>query len=130
MYELKIRDYCFIAHSLGDDFFGPAKNLHGTTYIIDLMIFSEDLIEKNIIIDIGLATDILKSVISKYNYKNLDDIEELKGNITTTEFMAKKFTEDIIYELESREFPFKKLSSIKITLKENHLASASYTKKI
>ena len=130
MYELKIRDYCFIAHSLGDDFFGPAKNLHGTTYIIDLMIFSEDLIEKNIIIDIGLATDILKSVISKYNYKNLDDIEELKGNITTTEFMAKKFTEDIIYELESREFPVKKLSSIKITLKENHLASASYTKNI
>ena len=130
MYELKIRDYCFIAHSLGDDFFGPAKNLHGTTYIIDLMILSEDLIEKNIIIDIGLATDILKSVISKYNYKNLDDIEELKGNITTTEFMAKKFTEDIIYELESREFPVKKLSSIKITLKENHLASASYTKDI
>ena len=130
MYELKIRDYCFIAHSLGDDFFGPAKNLHGTTYIIDLMIFSEDLIEKNIIIDIGLATDILKSVISKYNYKNLDDIEELKGNITTTEFMAKKFTEDIIYELESREFPVKKLSSIRITLKENHLASASYTKNI
>jgi len=130
MYELKIRDYCFISHSLGDDFFGPAKNLHGTTYIIDLMVLSEDLIEKNIIIDIGLATDILKSVISKYNYKNLDDIEELKGNITTTEFMAKKFTEDIIYELESREFPLKKLSSIKITLKENHLASASYTKKI
>ena len=130
MYELKIRDYCFIAHSLRDDFFGPAKNLHGTTYIIDLMILSEDLIEKNIIIDIGLATDILKSVISKYNYKNLDDIEELKGNITTTEFMAKKFTEDIIFELESREFPVKKLSSIKITLKENHLASASYTKDI
>ena len=130
MYELKIRDYCFIAHSLDDDFFGPAKNLHGTTYIIDLMILSEDLIEKNIIIDIGLATDVLKSVISKYNYKNLDDIEELKGNITTTEFMAKKFTEDIIYELESREFPVKKLSSIKITLKENHLASASYTKNI
>ena len=130
MYELKIRDYCFIAHSLGDDFFGPAKNLHGTTYIIDLMILSEDLIEKNIIIDIGLATDVLKSVISKYNYKNLDDIEELKGNITTTEFMAKKFTEDIIYELESREFPVKKLYSIKITLKENHLASASYTKNI
>ena len=25
MYELKIRDYCFIAHSLGDDFFGPGK---------------------------------------------------------------------------------------------------------
>ena len=108
MYELKIRDYCFIAHSLGDDFLDPAKNLHGTTYIIDLMLQSEELIEKNIIIDIGLATDILKNVISKYNYKNLDDLEELKGNITTTEFMAKKFTEDIFYQLERRSFPVKK----------------------
>ncbi len=25
MYELKIRDYCFVAHSLKDEFFGPAK---------------------------------------------------------------------------------------------------------
>ena len=51
MYELKIRDYCFIAHSLKDEFFGPAKNLHGVTYVIDLVISSENLIDKNIIID-------------------------------------------------------------------------------
>ena len=73
MYELKIRDYCFIAHSLKDDFFGPAKHLHGTTYIIDMMLLSDKLINNNIIIDIGLATDILKTVIEKYNYKNLDN---------------------------------------------------------
>ena len=66
MYELKIRDYCFIAHSLKDDFFGPAKNLHGVTYVIDLVISSENLIDKNIIIDIGVATDILKKVISNF----------------------------------------------------------------
>ena len=55
MYELKIRDYCFIAHSLKDDFFGPAKHLHGTTYIIDMMLLSNKLISNNVIIDIGLA---------------------------------------------------------------------------
>ena len=52
MYELKISDYCFIAHSLKDDFFGPAKHLHGTTYIIDMMLLSDKLINNNIIIDI------------------------------------------------------------------------------
>ena len=46
MFELKIKDYCFIAHSLKDEFFGPAKNLHGTTYIIELIFSSQDLIEK------------------------------------------------------------------------------------
>tara|TARA_B100000085_G_scaffold274430_1_gene291067 strand:- start:766 stop:1158 length:393 start_codon:yes stop_codon:yes gene_type:complete len=130
MYELKIKDYCFIAHSLKDEFFGPAKHLHGTTYIIDLIFSSKELIEKNIIMDIGMATDILKKIISKYNYKNLDDLDELKDSITTTEFMAKKFTEDIYDELQQREYPVSKLFSIKIILEENHIASASYTKEI
>ena len=130
MYELKIRDYCFIAHSLKDDFFGPAKHLHGTTYIIDMMLLSDKLINKNIIIDIGLATDILKTVIEKYNYKNLDDLEELEDEITTTEFMAKRFTDEIFDELKMRNFQVDKLSAIKISLKENHLAAASYTKTI
>ena len=129
MFELKIKDYCFIAHTK-DEFFGPAKNLHGTTYIIELIFSSQDLIEKNIIMDIGMATDVLKKVISKYNYKNLDDLDELKGKITTTEFMAQKFTEDVYDELELRKYPVSKLLSIKIILKENHIASASYTKVI
>ena len=130
MYELKIRDYCFIAHSLKDDFFGPAKNLHGVTYVIDLVISSENLIDKNIIIDIGVATDILKKVISNYNYKNLDDVDELKDDITTAEFMAKHLTDKIIQELDNLKYPVKKLYSVGIILKENHLASASYTKLI
>ena len=77
-----------------------------------------------------MATDVLKKVISKYNYKNLDDLDELKGKITTTEFMAQKFTEDVYDELELRKYPVSKLLSIKIILKENHIASASYTKAI
>ncbi len=130
MFELKIKDYCFIAHSLKDEYFGPAKHLHGTTYIIDLIFSSKELIEKNVIMDIGMATDTLKKVISKYNYKNLDDLDELKDSTTTTEFMAKKFTEDIYDELKKGKYPVSKLFSIKIILEENHIASASYTKEI
>jgi|TARA_B100001063_G_scaffold125500_1_gene117347 6-pyruvoyl-tetrahydropterin synthase len=130
MYELKIRDYCFIAHSLKDEFFGPAKNLHGVTYVVDLLISSKELIEKNVIIDIGLANKILKSVISQYNYKNLDDIDKFNDHITTTEYMAKQFVDDICIELEKIKYPLKELNSIKIELKENHIASASYIKNI
>jgi len=130
MYELKIRDYCFIAHSLKDEFFGPAKNLHGVTYVVDLLISSKELIEKNVIIDIGLANKVLKSVISQYNYKNLDDIDKFNNHITTTEYMAKQFVDDICIELEKIKYPLKELNSIKIELKENHIASASYIKNI
>ena len=129
MYELKIKDYCFIAHSLNDEFFGTAKNLHGVTYVIELTISSLTLIEKNVIIDIGLITKILKQVIEQYNYKNLDDLDKFNGEITTTEFMAKQFADDIYAELDKIDYPLHKIHSIKINLKENHLASASFLKK-
>ena len=130
MYELKIRDYCFVAHSLKDDFFGPAKNLHGVTYVVDLIISSKKLIEKNVIIDIGIANKVLKTVITQYNYKNLDDIDKFNNHITTTEYMAKQFVDDICMELQNINYPINKLYSIKIELKENHIASASYIKTI
>ena len=130
MYELKIRDYCFVAHSLKDEFFGPAKNLHGVTYVVDLIISSKELIEKNVIIDIGIADKVLKNVIAQYNYKNLDEIDKFNNHITTTEYMAKQFVDDICMELQNINYPINKLYSIKIELKENHIASASYIKTI
>ena len=130
MYELKIRDYCFVAHSLKDEFFGPAKNLHGVTYVVDLIISSKVLIEKNVIIDIGIANKVLKNVIAQYNYKNLDEIDKFNNHITTTEYMAKQFVDDICIELQNINYPINKLYSVKIELKENHIASASYIKTI
>ena len=130
MYELKIRDYCFVAHSLKDEFFGPAKNLHGVTYVVDLIISSKELIEKNVIIDIGIASKVLKNVIAQYNYKNLDEIDKFNNHITTTEYMAKQFVDEICMELQNINYPINKLYSIKIELKENHIASASYIKTI
>ncbi|MFL2552708.1 MAG: 6-pyruvoyl trahydropterin synthase family protein [Gammaproteobacteria bacterium] len=130
MYELKIRDYCFVAHSLKDEFFGPAKNLHGVTYVVDLIISSKELIEKNVIIDIGIANKVLKNVIAQYNYKNLDEIDKFNNHITTTEYMAKQFVDDICMELQNINYPINKLYSVKIELKENHIASASYIKTI
>ena len=130
MYELKIRDYCFVAHSLKDEFFGPAKNLHGVTYVVDLIISSKELIEKNVIIDIGIANKVLKNVIAEYNYKNLDEIDKFNNHITTTEYMAKQFVDEICMELQNINYPINKLYSVKIVLKENHIASASYIKTI
>ena len=130
MYELKIRDYCFVAHSLKDEFFGPAKNLHGVTYVVDLIVSSKELIEKNVIIDIGIANKVLKNVIAQYNYKNLDEIDKFNNHITTTEYMAKQFVDDICMELQNINYPINKLYSVKIELKENHIASASYIKTI
>jgi len=130
MFEIKVRDHLFIAHSLKDDFFGEAKNLHGATYVIDLIISSAKLNEKNIVMDIGLASELLKKCISEYNYKNLDEIKKFNDLITTTEFMAMTLVNDYISELNKINFDFSHITSIKMILNESHIASASYVKKL
>tara|TARA_B110000438_G_C15716539_1_gene607751 strand:- start:549 stop:953 length:405 start_codon:yes stop_codon:yes gene_type:complete len=130
MYEVTVRDNLFIAHSLKDDFFGPAKNLHGATYVIDLVIRSNRITDKNVVIDIGLASKLLNNCIKAYNYKNLDDIDLFLGIITTTEFMAKQLTVDFISQLKKEKFDISQLYSIKMILNESHVASASYEQKI
>ena len=130
MYEVKVKDNLFVAHSLNDEFFGPAKNLHGATYVIDLIISSKELSDKNVVIDIGLASRLLKECIDVYNYKNLDEIESLKGFITTTEFLACQLTNDFIEKLKDEIGNMSKICSVKMILNESDVASASYEKKI
>ncbi|MBH44564.1 MAG: hypothetical protein CMD88_03820 [Gammaproteobacteria bacterium] len=129
MFEVKVRDYLFIAHSLKDQYFGKAQNVHGVTYIIDLIISSDNINDKNVVIDIEKATNILKEVLSKYNYKNLDEIEEFKNILTTTEFMAKVIVDEFTNHLNKLENNIANIISIKAILNESHIASASYTKK-
>ena len=128
MFKVKVRDHLFIAHSLKDDFFGPAKNLHGATYVIDLIIASPNIDDKNVVIDIGVAARLLKECIDVYNYKNLDEIPALKDIITTTEFMAQQLTTDFLEKLKQEKFDSSSLHSIKMILNESHAASASYKK--
>ncbi|MBK6392734.1 MAG: 6-carboxytetrahydropterin synthase [Saprospiraceae bacterium] len=121
MYSVKIRDHIMIAHSLFHPGFGKASQLHGATYVIDVQFSSEYLNEMNVVIDIALAADILKEIVEKLNYKNLDEVEDLKGQITTTEFMAR-----YIHDQIARHPRLSFNGMLKVTLGESHIAWASY----
>jgi 6-pyruvoyl-tetrahydropterin synthase len=108
-----------IAHSLPDKRFGPAQKLHGATYVVDAEFKSKKLNDLNIVIDIGEASDLLKKVLDRLNYKNLDDLKEFHQILTTTEFLAWFIHQQIRPELPNN-------ISLKIVLHESHVASASY----
>ena len=40
MFQVKVTNSMFIAHSLPDESFGPAQNLHGATYTIDSVSYT------------------------------------------------------------------------------------------
>ena len=129
MYSVKVRDHLFIAHSLNHPSFGRAQKLHGATYVVDLIIYAENLLENNIVIDIDLATKILKECLDKLNFQNLDEQKEFEDNLTTTEFLAEFIVNSIISKLNGHSQGVANLCSVKIILNESHVASASFEKK-
>ena len=110
-----------IAHSLPDPAFGPAQNIHGATYVVDAEFFSETLNEHSIVLDMGIAHDVLKKALAPLAYKNLDEIPEFTGKLTTTEFLAHHI-HGTVAKLVAGQFSGK----LRITLEESHVAWASY----
>ena len=131
MYSIKVRENILIAHSLPGDVFGPAQNMHGATYLVDAEFFTDKLNEYNIIMDLGVVTTILKETLKYYNYKNLDEVDEFKNIITSTEFLAKNICTKILNKLKS-DYPndYRILKKIKISLQESNVAWATYEQQI
>jgi len=120
MYSVSVRDHMMIAHSLPDPFFGPAQKMHGATYIVDAEFSATDIDKHNVVVDIGAASATLKSALADLNYQNLDDLSQFSGILTTTEFLARYIHGKI---RDSLDVP----GTLKITLNESHVASASYS---
>ena len=131
MYSIKVRENILIAHSLPGEVFGPAQNMHGATYLVDAEFFTDNLNKYNIIMDLGIVSTILKEILKIYNYQNLDDVEEFKGVITTTEFLAEDICNKILSKLKNEYIDdYNSLKKIKITLQESNVAWASYEKEV
>ena len=131
MYSIKVRENILIAHSLPGEVFGPAQNMHGATYLVDAEFFTDKLNKYNIIMDLGIVSTILKEILKIYNYQNLDDVEEFKGIITTTEFLAEDICNKILSKLKNEYIDdYNSLKKIKITLQESNVAWASYEKEV
>jgi len=132
MFSLTVRDHMMIAHSFNGDIFGPAQGLHGATYVLDVSFEREELDSDDLIVDIGLASEVLSSVIDEFNMKNLDDIEEFAGRNTTTEFMAKTVFDRMAAAIHQGRLgeTGKGLCAMKVTLGESHIAWASYHGKL
>ncbi len=118
MFSVTVRDHMMIAHSLRGEVFGPAQRLHGATYVVDVTFRRAELDADGIVVDIGRAAEVLHAVVGELSYRNLDD--ELDFN-TTTEVLARLVADRI-----ADRFGGQGLAGIAVTLRESHVAWASY----
>ena len=128
MYSVGVRDHVMIAHSFSGELFGPAQRLHGATYVVDVEFRAARLHASGVIVDIGRAADALKAVLAAFAYRNLDELPELTGRNTTTEFMAKLIFDRMVARIAAGELGpgSDGLASLKVTLHESHVAYAAY----
>ncbi|MFB9598300.1 6-pyruvoyl tetrahydropterin synthase family protein [Saccharothrix longispora] len=128
MFSITVRDHVMVAHSFRGEVFGPAQRLHGATFVVDARFKRTDLDPDNIVVDIGLATEELRSVLGALNYRNLDEVPEFAGINTSTEFLAKHIADRLVESVRAGRLGegAKGLSGVEVSLHESHVAWASY----
>lgn len=128
MYALTVRDHIMIAHSFRGEIFGPAQRVHGATYLIDATFQRTELDADGLVVDIGLASDTLRSVLAEFNFRNLDDEPAFTGRNTTTEFMARVVFDRLAAAIRDGRLGEggRGLERLKVTLHESHIAWAGY----
>ena len=128
MYSVNVRDHFMVAHSFRGEVFGPAQRTHGATYVVDLEMRRPELDGDGIVVDIGLATQVLHAVLAELNFRNLDEDSAFKGRNTTTEFLARVIFDRMASRIAAGDLGpnAKGMSHLKVTLHESHVAWAAY----
>lgn len=127
MFSVAVRDHVMIAHSFRGEVFGPAQRLHGATYVVDAEWFASTLDAHGLVVDIGRAQQALKSILSELDYRNLDELPRFEGKNTTTEFLCHAIWSDLRARVASGELGRSSgLTKLRITLRESHVAWATY----
>lgn len=127
MFTVTVRDQMMVAHSLRGEVFGPAQRLHGATYVVDAAFTGRELGPDGILVDIGRASEVLHDVLADLTYRNLDDEPDLAGVNTTTEVLARVVAD----RLAARAADLgPQVKGLVVTLRESHIAWASYERSL
>jgi 6-pyruvoyl-tetrahydropterin synthase len=128
MFRVTVRDHMMVAHSLRGEVFGPAQRLHGATYVVDATVAARTLDRVGIVVDLGRLAEQLHDALAGLTYRNLDDDEDLAGQNTSTEVLARLVADRLAAAAQAGLLgrSAAELAGIEVTLRESHIAWASY----
>ena len=121
MFSVTVRDHMLIAHSLSGEVFGPAQRLHGATYVVDASFRRASLDADGIVVDIGRAAEALRADRRRAGLPQPRRRGGARGVNTTTEALAKFVADRLAERMRGTG-----LDGITVTLRESHVAWASY----
>jgi 6-pyruvoyl-tetrahydropterin synthase len=132
VFSVTVRDHMMIAHSLRGETFGPAQRLHGATYVVAATFRRAELDADAIVVDIGRAAAVLRTVLAELEYRNLDDEPSLADMNTTTEALARLVANRLADSARAGALGDggRELDGLVVTLRESPAASASYERSL
>ncbi|MDX6324237.1 MAG: hypothetical protein QOK15_591 [Nocardioidaceae bacterium] len=127
-FSVTVRDHMMVAHSFHGEAFGPAQRLHGATFVVDATFRRTSLDPDNIVVDIGRAAAVLHEVLGGLSYRNLDDESDFAGTNTSAEALAQVVADRLVGRVHDGALgeTARQLEGIVVTLRESHVAWASY----
>jgi 6-pyruvoyl-tetrahydropterin synthase len=126
VFRVTVRDRVMIAQSFRGEVFGPAQQLHGATYVVEAEFSARNLDADGLVVDIGLAHQELARILTPLAYRNLDEVPELAGVNTTTEFLAGWLWRNLRARIHDGKLGRRDLDELRITLRESDVAWASF----
>jgi 6-pyruvoyl-tetrahydropterin synthase len=128
VFAVEVSDHIMVAHSFRGRAFGPAQGLHGATFAVSVAFIAERLDPDGVVVDIGRANDVLKTVLASLNYRNLDDLPEFAGVNTTTEFLTKYLFDRLAAAVRAGELgrDGREISALRVTIGESPTARGWY----
>lgn len=132
MFTVSVRDRFMIAHSFRGQSFGPAQRLHGATYVVDATFMRPALNGHGVVVDIAAAGGLLSEVVAAFHLRNLDEVAELQGANTTTEYMAKVVFDRLAARIAAGALGAdgRALTGLRVTLAESDVAWATYENRL
>ncbi|HXQ53522.1 MAG TPA: 6-carboxytetrahydropterin synthase [Stellaceae bacterium] len=129
MFSVAVSGHVMVAHSLVGEIFGPAQQLHGATYDVEMEVRRAALDGNGIVCDIGLAKALLDSILGDFAYRNLDELDDFRGRNTTTEFLAGEIFRRLKPRIEAGALgpgTAGALASLRVRLRESPIAWAAF----
>ncbi len=128
MYAVEVSDHIMIAHSFRGEVFGPAQRLHGATFTVSAAFLAETLDADGIVVDIGRAFAVLRTVLAPLAYRNLDDLPQFAAINTTTEFLTRHVFDALAAAVKSGKLgrDGRDIGAIRVTVAESPTARAWY----
>jgi len=128
VFSVTVRDHMMIAHSFRGEAFGPAQRLHGATFIVDATFRRTALDADGIVVDIARAGEQLRALVADLNYRNLDDEPAFAGMNTSAEALARVIADRLAERVQAGALgdAARELDGLAVTLRESHVAWASY----